>query len=157
MLLRHLLPVMLLLLTVGCAALEPPDVRLVGIEPVGSRGLEPRIRLDFRVLNPGRRALAVQGVDLSLALNGVDIARGVTHQGFTVPPFSETVASLEVSASLLTLVRVLLELPDAEALRYALAGHLHLAGFPRSVPIARLGSIDAADLRRFSSRRRDGV
>ena len=154
--LRYLL-MLLALLTAGCATLTPPEISLIGVQPIGSQGLEPRLRLEFRVLNPGRKPLTVQGVDLSLALNGVDIARGVSHRGFTVPAFGETVASLDVSASVLTLVRVLVDLPDAQTLRYALDGRLHLAGFPRSVPITRSGSIDASDLGRFSRRPRDGA
>jgi LEA14-like dessication related protein len=134
----------------GCATRSPPELMLVGLAPVQSTYDEPRIRLDFRVLNPSDRALVVKGVDLRLAVNDVDLARGVDGHGFELPAFGEARASVEITASILKLVRLLLTLPNAEAFTYELSGRLHLDGFPGTVPIRRSGSFSREDLQALS-------
>ena len=138
------------LLLAGCASYERPDVTLVGLAPLESTMLEPRMRLDFRLLNPGRKALAVRGVDMSLEINGVELARGVDGHGFELPAFGETRASVEVSASVFKLVQILLSLPQAEAFTYELSGRLHLDGFPRSIPVTRAGTVTREQLQALS-------
>lgn len=138
------------LLLAGCASYERPDVALVGLAPLESTLLEPRMRLDFRLLNPGRKALAVRGVDMALEINGVELARGVDGQGFALPAFGETRASVEVTASVFKLVQILLSLPETEAFNYELSGRLHLDGFPRSIPVSRAGSITREQLQGLS-------
>lgn len=154
----------LLLLTVcvvlaGCSSLEPPELALVGLAPLESNFMEPRMRLDFRLLNTGRKPIQVQGVDLGLEVNGIELARGVDGRGFELPAFGETRASVEVSASIFKLVELLLTLPDAKEFNYQLSGRLHLAGFPRSLPIRRGGSLTREQLKAMtgSDGRRPGV
>jgi hypothetical protein len=43
-------------------------------------------------------------------------------------------------------------LPKAEEFNYELAGRLHLAGFPRSLPISRTGSLTREQLQAISGR-----
>lgn len=140
---------LLLLLAVllgGCASYQQPDVTLVGLAPLESTMLEPRMRLDFRLLNPGRKALTVRGVDMALEINGIEFARGVDGHGFELPAFGETRASVEVSASIFKLVQILLSVPKAEEFSYELHGRLHLGGFPRSIPLRRSGAITREQL-----------
>jgi LEA14-like dessication related protein len=139
-------------LLAGCASQSPPELMLVGLSPAESAHNEPRVRLDFRVLNPGTRPIVVKGLDLKLEVNGVDLARGVDGQGFELPAFGETRASIEVTASLLNIVRLLLTLPDAEAFTYQLSGRLHVNRFPGTVPIRRSGSFSREDLQALSRR-----
>jgi LEA14-like dessication related protein len=138
------------LLLAGCASYERPDVTLVGLAPLESTMLEPRMRLDFRLLNPGRKPLTVRGVDMALEINGVELARGVDGQGFELPAFGETRASVEVTASVFKLLQILLSLPQTEAFTYELSGRLHLAGFPRSIPVTRAGSVTREQLQALS-------
>jgi len=147
---RWLLPVACAALLAGCASYTPPEVRLVGLAPLESTLMEPRMRLDFRLLNTSRKALEVRGVDLALEVNGIELARGVDGQGFALPPFGETRASVEVSASVFKLVQLLLTLPQAEAFNYELFGKLHLDGLPRSLPLRRAGSITREQLQALS-------
>lgn len=125
----------------GCASYRAPDVALVGLAPLESTLFEPRMRLDFRLQNTGRRALKVRGVDLRLEVNGVELARGVDALGFVVPAFGETRAAVEVSASLLNIVQLLLTLPETDTFSYELGGRLHLSGFPGSLPLRRGGAV----------------
>jgi len=133
-------------LLAGCASYTPPEVRLVGLAPLESTLLEPRMRLDFSLLNTSRKALAIRGVDLALEINGVELARGVDGHGFELPAFGETRASVEVSASVFKLIQLLLTLPQAEDFSYELSGKLHLDAFPRSLPLRRAGSITREQL-----------
>jgi len=137
-------------LLAGCASYEQPDIALVGLAPLESSMLEPRMRLDFRLLNPGRKALTVRGVDMALEINGIELARGVDGHGFDLPALGETRASVEVTASVFRLVQILLSLPEAEAFNYELSGRLHLDGLPRSIPVSRAGSITREQLQGLS-------
>jgi len=150
---KYLLLVAILL--AGCASYEPPNVTLVGLAPLESNLMEPRMRLDFRLQNPGRRALTVRGVDMTLEINGVELAQGVADHGFELPAFGETRASVEVTASIFKLVQLLLGPPQAHAFDYELSGRLHLDGFPRVIPVSRAGSITREQLEGLSRRSSD--
>jgi len=143
---QRLIPLLLALLLAGCASYTPPDLALVGLAPLESTLFEPRMRLDFRLQNTGKRPLNVRGVNLQLEVNGVELARGVDELGFVLPAFGESRASVEVSASLVNVIQLLLSLPTTETFSYQLGGRLHLAGFPGSLPISRGGSLTREQL-----------
>lgn len=137
-------------LLAGCASHSPPDVALVGLTPLESTLLEPRMRLEFRLQNTGTRAMNVRGLNLALKVNGVELARGVDNQGFVLPGLGETRAAVDVGASLFNLAQLLLTLPSTETFSYELDGRLHLDGFPRSLPVRRGGSITRAQLQQLT-------
>ncbi len=92
----------------GCAGLfnrEDMCVNVAGIEPLDGQGLEMRFAVKLRVQNPNDAPIDYDGVSLDLDLNGRSFASGVSDQRGTVPPFGETVISVPVTVSTLSVAR----------------------------------------------------
>jgi LEA14-like dessication related protein len=133
----------------GCAA-PAVDVALVGLAPMESSLLEQRLRLDFRVLNPSRRAISATGLDVVLDVNGRQLARGVDSGAFRLDPLSETEVSAVVSTSILEIVRQLLTLVERDRFDYQLRGRIYVDGWPRSLGFTRSGVITRKELERLA-------
>jgi len=108
-----IIPLLLVLaLSGGCANLpigdDAPDVRVVGLEPLPTEGLEIRFALKLRVQNPNDSALAYDGMSVNLDLNGQGIASGVSNRTGEIPRFSEEVLTIPVTISAFSIVRQLL-------------------------------------------------
>jgi LEA14-like dessication related protein len=149
---RRLLAVAALVLTAcvgGCAA-PAVDVALIGVAPMETSLLEQRLRLDFRVLNPGRRAISATGLDVVLDVNGRQLARGVDSGSFRLEPLSETKVSAVVSTSVLEIARQLLTLVERDRFDYQLRGRIHVDGWPRSLAFTRSGVITRKELERLA-------
>lgn len=135
--LSHALFVILIFLSslAGCATLsghDAPDVRVVGLEPLASEGLELRFALKMRVQNPNDAPIAYDGVAVKLDLDGRGLASGVSDAKGSVPRFSEQILTVPVSISAFSALRQVLgglsrmekDDSDKRVLRYALSGKL---------------------------------
>ena len=123
-----LMPLFLVILS-GCATLagdDAPNVRVVGLEPLPSEGLEVRFDLKLRVQNPNESALHYDGMSVSLDLDGRGLASGVSDTSGDVPRFSETVLTVPVSISAFSAIRQL----------WARAGDMQSEGGSLGQPIA---------------------
>lgn len=110
---RNTLVIVLLLLTslTGCATMsgrDAPNVRVVGLEPLQSEGLELRFALKLRVQNPNSTPLAYDGMSVTLDLDGRGLASGVSNESGEIPRFSDAVLTLPVSISAFSAFRQLL-------------------------------------------------
>lgn len=120
----------LAMLLIGCAALtrhDPPQVTLVGIEPIASVGLEIRLALTLRIQNPNDAAIEYDGIALDLEVDGKPLASGLSDASGTVPRFGEAVLSVPVTISVLAAVRQAQALIDGQPrdrLPYVLRGKL---------------------------------
>lgn len=106
----HLLALLFiaLLLVSGCASLaqrDPVRVNVVGIEPLTGQGMEVRFAVSLRFQNPNDSAIDFDGVALELDLNGKPFATGVSDSQGSVPRFGETVLTVPVSVSAISLLR----------------------------------------------------
>jgi hypothetical protein len=119
---------LLVLLAGGCASEPAVEVFLTGVTPLESGLLEQRARLDLRVQNAGEKALHANGLEVVLKVNDARLARGVDNRPFVVPRLGEATTSTVASASLLDVVRQLLNLPGRESFSYELEGKIHLEG-----------------------------
>lgn len=113
----------------GCATLmsrEPVRVNVVGVEPLPGEGLEARLALKLRVVNPNDSALSFDGLSVSLEVRGQHFASGVSNERGEVPRFGETLITVPVSVSALSLVRQAMEVARGESPRidYVLKGRL---------------------------------
>lgn len=110
-----LLAASLLLMLAGCETvpgLDAPSVKLVGVDPLPSQGLELRFAVRLRVQNPNATPIEFDGVALELEVNGKSLASGVSDAKGSVPRFGETVLSVPVSISAFAAVRQALGLGD---------------------------------------------
>ncbi len=127
----HLLVLALLALSLSACALlpshDPLEVQVAGIQPLPGEGLELRLLVKLRLLNPNDAAVDYDGVALSLSVNDRRLASGVSDQRGSVPRFGERVLSVPVTISALSVARQALGLADGsrlDALPYVLRGKL---------------------------------
>ena len=108
---RALLLITLVAALNGCATFpgsaDSPAVRVVGLEPLPSEGLEVRFELKLRVQNPNDITLAYDGLSVSLDIAGRGLASGVSNVTGEIPRFSEELLSLPVSISAFSFIRQL--------------------------------------------------
>lgn len=103
--------VLLLSLAAACAALsgqDAPSVKVAGLEPLTSEGLELRFALKMRVQNPNDAPIDFDGIAVELDLDGRGLASGVSNQKGQIARYSEQVITIPVSISALTALRQVL-------------------------------------------------
>lgn len=101
---RVLLVVSLILglVMTGCAtfsAADAPVVKVAGLEPLLSEGLEFRFMLKLRIQNPNEEPIVFDGVAVELDLDGRGLANGVSSAKGQVPRFGELVVEVPVTVS----------------------------------------------------------
>lgn len=146
---RKLLGLLLALLALkGCAGfgrrMEPPRISLVNIRVQRATLFETTLRIELRVYNTNDVALTLKGADCRLALQGKEVASGVSSERTVIPAFATAVVPLVVYSPVLNVVRGLLALPGEEQLEYALSGRVYLEGgmlTPASLPFRSEGKL----------------
>lgn len=97
-----------LLALAGCASLlerEPVRVNVVGIDPLPGEGLEARLALKLRVINPNDTPITFDGISVSLEVRGQHFASGVSDERGEVPRFGEAILTVPVSVSAFALAK----------------------------------------------------
>lgn len=135
-----------LLLLVGCAGWpmqDPVRAQLAGIEALPGEGMELRLAVKLRVINPNDTAIDFDGVALNIEVRGQDFASGVSDQRGQVPRFGETVITVPVTISAVALLRQALSFAQAqhESLEVVARGKLSTGSFG-SVRFESRGSFD---------------
>jgi len=147
---------LLILFSAGCATLnqrDAPDVRIVGLEPLPSEGLELRFALKMRVLNPNDTPIVFDGLAVQLDLDGRGLASGVSDVTGEIPRFGEQVLTLPVSISAFSAFRQFLSRIDNDKaengannitrpISYSLSGRLGGSNAGRSVRFSDNGELD---------------
>jgi LEA14-like dessication related protein len=139
----------------SCATLsgrDAPEVRIVGLEPLPSEGLELRFALKMRVLNPNDTPIPYDGLAVRLELDGRGLASGVSDVQGEIPRFGEQVLIIPVSISAFSAVRQLLARAEdshagnnsvAKPISYSLSGKLgSTTGATGAVRFADNGELD---------------
>ncbi len=106
--LRAVVALLLAALLTACASPtgeSAPRVHVVGLEPLVGQGLELRMLVKLRVINPGDKALDYDGIALDMDVQNKGFASGVSDAKGTVPRFGEAVLSVPVSVSAVALLR----------------------------------------------------
>ncbi len=98
-------------LLASCAALTPrmedPEVKLVGLRLLPSHGLlEQRIAIDLGITNPNAKDLSVRGITYNIGIEKINILSGVTDKVPVLKSYQETPVTLEVSADILQILRL---------------------------------------------------
>lgn len=120
----------------ACAALpgrDPVRVSVVGVEPLPGQGLEFRLNVRLRVVNPNDTPIEYDGVFVDLDLQGRNFAAGASDLKGSVPRFGEKVLEVPISVSALGALRQMLGLagngPLPEKLSYEVRGRIGGAAF----------------------------
>ena len=78
---------------------------MVGVEPLQGEGLELRMLVKLRILNPNDLALDFNGVSVQMEVQGKPFATGVSGAAGSVPRFGETIVGVPVSISVFRIAR----------------------------------------------------
>ncbi|MGI9591597.1 MAG: LEA type 2 family protein [Myxococcota bacterium] len=116
----------------GCAHrdvfghLEPPDVTLANLVPVGASPFEARVRADLRLQNPNDFPITFDGMRFDLEVNEQPFLRAVSDQEITLPRLGEAVVSVEGTTTTVSLWRQIRGLASdpAAGIRYRMEGRL---------------------------------
>lgn len=136
-----------MLLVAACAGVrapvDPPQVTLIDLRLLDATVFAQRYGAELRVQNPNPFDLAVEGLACDLWLNGQPFLSGVTGEAFTVPKYGARSIRLEAVGTLAGILRQIggWERGRRESLRYALKGHLSLAGRAERVPFEEAGEV----------------
>jgi len=127
--LQALLCLVLACVAAGCSQLpmrDPLRISLVGIEPLPGQGLELRMAMKLRVQNPNDTPVDFDGVALDVDLRGLNFASGVSDQVGSVPRYGESVISVPVSVSAISVLRQGLSFAngDRSSVTYAIRGKI---------------------------------
>lgn len=125
-------PVLFLALALGltaCATFatgDQPRVDVIGIEPLSGQGMEMRMMVKLRVLNPNETPLEYDGVFLEMDVRGKSFAAGVSDARGSVPRFGEVVLAVPVTVSAFAAVRQVIGFAggDRTQVDYQLRGKL---------------------------------
>lgn len=145
---RGLVWVSLAGLVSGCAALrtyqaEAPGVRVANIELAKFSFSEQVLDVTLDVSNPNGYALAIDGIDYELLVQGEALADGATSEGFTLPANGSSQVQISVAGDLLDGMSRYREWQEqgGGAVDYVLAGALRVAGVPVSLPFSYADSV----------------
>lgn len=101
---------------------------VAGIEPLEGEGLEMRLLVKLRVLNPNDTPIDFDGVYVKLEVQDRTFATGVSDEVGSVPRFGETIVSVPVTVSVLRMVRQVMGVMDGkpvDQIRYSMTGKLN--------------------------------
>jgi LEA14-like dessication related protein len=135
-------------LLAGCAGVftpvEEPRVSIVSVKVLPASGIEQRIEVGLRVMNPNSFTLAARGLVVNVGFNDLQLLRGVAADPPPVPAYSEAEMTVVLSASLLNGIRLVSRLMErpGEPLQYRLEARLDM-GAPlwRSITVLDQGEI----------------
>ena len=131
----------------GCSLLAPkftkPTLSVVNITLGRSDLLQQHMVVRMKVENPNDRALPVEGLSYTFAVNGEDLAHGVSNASFMVPARGEAEFDTAVTTNMATAVLRILGRGNNAPLNYRFSGKVQLsAGLIRSIPFEHTGVLD---------------
>lgn len=130
----------------ACASIrpEPPEVQLAGLEIRELSLTHANFLANLRLYNPNAINLDIEGIDFTLYLNDIRVAKGKTVKTFNIPAEEFGDASLHLASSFLDLLQLTTGLQNKEQITYRIAGHVKVGGMGllgMSIPIDREGSL----------------
>ena len=113
----------------ACASLmpgDPPRVDVVGVTPLQGQGMELRMLVRLRVINPNDAPIDYDGVYVEMDVRGQRFATGVSDARGTVPRFGEAVISVPMTVPAFAMLRQALGVAqgDISTVQYAVSGKL---------------------------------
>ncbi|TNF63610.1 MAG: water stress/hypersensitive response domain-containing protein [Burkholderiales bacterium] len=126
---RLLLPGLLVSVLAACATLlpgEPPRVDVVGVEPLPGQGMELRMLVKLRVINPNDAPIEYNGVFVDVEVRDRRFASGVSDARGTIPRFGEALLTVPVTIPALNMLRQAwgLAQDDRSPITYVVRGKL---------------------------------
>ncbi len=138
-----------LFLITACAALNPtlknPDVKLVGLRMLPSQSLlQKTIAVDLKILNPNQQDLTIRGITYTIGIENINVLSGVTNQVPQLKGMAETPVTLEVSADMIQLVRLVEYFSQhgiGENVNYNFAAEIDFSAWLPSMYVNKKGAV----------------
>lgn len=150
---RGSLLILLSLALTACATFpnyQQPRVYLTNLQLQQAGLFAQTFLLYLRVDNPNDTAISLNGIDVSISLNGHSLAQGLSNQLVSIPRFGSAAIKVQATTTLISLVQQVLSLQNKSKLTYEIAGRLYLdrtLGFNRSsFPFQEEGVLDMGAL-----------
>lgn len=86
--------------------IQEPQVKVTGLELLPVQGMEQRIAVHLGITNPNGRDLSIRGISYNIGIENIDVLSGVTGKVPTLKAYEETPVTVEVSANLLSIARL---------------------------------------------------
>lgn len=132
----------------GCAGMftqiESPRLSITSLRVLPSSGLEQRVEIGLRVLNPNGFALEARGLYLDVRFNEISVLSGVAADPPVVEPYAEAEMRVMLATNLINGIRVIAAMADDPegVLRYRLEARLDLdSPFGRRLTVVEQGEI----------------
>ena len=130
----------------GCGAPQKvlaPSIALQDVKLSNTEGLTQHIRIELLVSNPNDFDIPLTGLKFGMQMNGLDFAEGLSSQRVDIPHLGRAVVPVEVTVSVLALMKQIQAVQKKNGLDYRVTGtvfldHLLLP----SVDFDRKGKVD---------------
>ena len=143
---RPAITLLLMFSLTACAGLRPapPEVQLAGLEITDMSLSHANFMATLKLYNPNNFGIEIEGLQFTLFLNDIRIAKGLTAKAFSIPAEDNGVATLRLSSSFFSLFQLTNSLQDREELTFRISGEVHIGGtglLGATIPIEREGTL----------------
>jgi LEA14-like dessication related protein len=135
------------LLIAGCASryTARPEIALVDLSLGEITLLETGLNAVVRIDNEGQYPLRINGGVFRLFLNDIDVGRGMTSAGVTVPRLGSANQEVLFRLNNISLISRIQSLLESNQFSYKISGNVYVSGglgFERGVPVEHTGRLD---------------
>ena len=146
---RLLAPFALIVLLAGlgsCIApqkVQAPNISLQNVKLLNAEGFTQRLQVELLVSNPNDFDIPLTGLKFSMQMNGLDFAEGLSNQRVDIPRLGRAVVAVEVTVSVLAVMKQLQAIQMKKGVDYRVAGTVYLDHLLLpSVDFDRQGKVD---------------
>lgn len=130
----------------GCTSigLEPPDLHLADLQLNEITVLESSGTVALRIVNSNPEPLEVDGLAITLRLNGRKIGKVLSSERMEIPRLATATIDGELHVSHLAVLTLVQEIMESESMDYSLDGKLYILTElgRRGVRVQRSGNFD---------------
>lgn len=146
---RWFAPLVLLFFAVGlggCVSpqkVEAPSIALQDVKILNAEGLTQHLQVELLVSNPNDFDIPLTGLKFGMQMNGLDFADGLSNQRIDIPRLGRAVVPVEVTVSVLAIMRQIQAVQKRDGLDYRVSGTVYLDHILLpSVDFDRQGKVD---------------
>ncbi len=130
----------------GCVApqkVEAPSIALQDVKLLKAVGLTQYLQVELLVSNPNDFDIPLTGLRFGMQMNGQDFAEGLSNQRVDIPRLGRAVVPVEVTVSVLAILKQIQAVQKRDSLDYRVAGTAYLDHLLLpSVDFDRQGKVD---------------
>jgi LEA14-like dessication related protein len=106
----------------------PPEVNLMRIDVQDATLSHVNLLAELRVFNPNQKAVAIQGTDYTLYLEGIKVFSGRSNLSQTIKPQDYGFITLRLSSAYWDIMQLLNKLPDKTSVAFSMQGSIKVGG-----------------------------